>query len=70
MKTADFCCHGNCREGRDCPLAPMPTRRAIWLEQKDGGQTVDTDDAPHPWWFYVLAAVAVVAVFGSPAFFI
>ena len=55
---------------QDKPAEPIGYESA-WLSQQDGGQTVDTeaDDAPHPLWFYVLAVLALVALFGSPAFF-
>jgi hypothetical protein len=35
---AEFCCTGDCRQGRDCPLTvqpdewePMPDSEALWM---------------------------------------
>ncbi len=46
MKTADICCSGDCREGRDCPLSAEATRRALRLTHiRDGGHVVEDGNA-------------------------
>jgi hypothetical protein len=46
IRGADICCHGDCNEGRDCPLSTEVTSALLArlaLRQQDGGRQVDTD---------------------------
>ena len=70
------CDHSNCNQGRDCPDAHMATRRVFWLEPSEpvgyeaAWKPEPEPEAPHPWGFYVFCALVLLALFGSPAFFI
>ena len=33
----DYCCNGNCNQGRDCPLRKMNNESVAWMYEKSNG---------------------------------